>query len=113
MSFDLAKRRKECGLTLEDIANRLGVTKSTVQKWENGTIASMKSDKVLPLARTLGISPMALLEKERCGEQFEVTAVLYCRNGEHVCEVLTREAHEYLTKTIEMLKNEEEGQSPL
>ena len=29
-------RRKELGLTLEEVGNAVGVSKSTVKKWENG-----------------------------------------------------------------------------
>lgn len=31
-------RRKELGLTMEEVANKVGVSKSTVKKWESGYI---------------------------------------------------------------------------
>lgn len=103
-SFNLRKRRKECGFTLEDIAKMLGVTKSTVQKWENGTISSMKSDKILPLAKVLKVSPMAILERTSDTSRKDNTTVMYHRGGVPVCETLSPEAFEYLTQTIELLK---------
>ena len=54
-------RRKELGLTLEEIGNATGVSKSTVKKWENGFIANMRRDKIEKLAKVLQISPIALL----------------------------------------------------
>ena len=33
----IRKYRKECGLTQEEMAKRLGVTTPAVNKWENGT----------------------------------------------------------------------------
>lgn len=38
-------RRKELGLTLEEVGNAVGVSKSTVKKWENGFISNMRRDK--------------------------------------------------------------------
>ena len=54
-------RRKELGLTLEEIGNATGVSKSTVKKWENGFIANMRRDKIEKLANVLQISPIVLL----------------------------------------------------
>ena len=54
-------RRKELGLTLEEIGNATGVSKSTVKKWENGFIANMRRDKIEKLAKILQISPIVLL----------------------------------------------------
>lgn len=50
---DLRCRRKEMGLTLEEVGNFVGVSKGTVSKWENGNIKNMKSDKVSLLAKIL------------------------------------------------------------
>lgn len=54
-------RRKELGLTLEEIGNACGVSKSTVKKWENGFISNMRRDKIESLARILQVSPVKLL----------------------------------------------------
>ena len=52
--------RKRCGLTQEEMANRLGVTASAVNKWENG--ASLPDVTMLsPIARLLGITVDTLL----------------------------------------------------
>ena len=54
-------RRKELGLTLEDIAQKVGVERSTVRKWEKGMIKSIRSDKLESLADALQISPVRLV----------------------------------------------------
>jgi transcriptional regulator with XRE-family HTH domain len=46
-------RRKELGLTLEDVGNAVGVGKSTVRRWENGMIKNMGADKIPALAKVL------------------------------------------------------------
>lgn len=53
--------RKQQGLTLEEVGNRVGVGKSTVRKWENGQIANMRRDKIALLAAALGVSPSTLM----------------------------------------------------
>lgn len=64
-SEDMAKKirelRKERGLTLEQVANVVGVGKSTVRKWETGMIANMKRDKIDALAKALGTTPAYLM----------------------------------------------------
>lgn len=61
MNFDIEKRRKELNLTLEQIGNYVGVSKSTVKKWESGYIDNMKRDKIALLAEILQISPLAII----------------------------------------------------
>jgi repressor LexA len=54
-------RRKELGLTLEEVGKAVGVSKSTVKKWENGFISNMRRDKIESLANILQVSPVKLL----------------------------------------------------
>ena len=65
MSEGMAQRikqlRKEKGLTLEQVADVVGVGKSTVRKWETGMIANMKRDKIALLAKALGTTPAYLM----------------------------------------------------
>ena len=57
----LKKRRKELGLTLADIASRMGVSEATVQRWESGNIKSVRYDKISPLAEVLKVTPAAIM----------------------------------------------------
>lgn len=65
MSEKMAQRiknlRLEKRLTLEQVANVVGVGKSTVRKWETGIIANMKRDKIAILAEALGTTPEYLM----------------------------------------------------
>lgn len=58
------QRRLLLGLTLEDVGNAVGVSKSTVKKWEDGYISNMKRDKISKLAKVLKISPVVLITGE-------------------------------------------------
>ena len=51
-------RRKELGLTLEEVGQAVGVGKSTVRRWENGMIKNMGRDKIAALAKVLKMSPV-------------------------------------------------------
>ena len=61
INYLISERRKALHLTLEDIAHHVGVSKSTVKKWESGYIKNMKRDKMALLAEILRISPIDLL----------------------------------------------------
>ena len=47
----IRKARIEKGLTLESVGDLVGVTRATIQKYENGLIANIPSDKVISIAR--------------------------------------------------------------
>ena len=62
---DMAQKIKELrlahNLTLEQVANAVGVGKSTVRKWETGMIANMRRDKIASLAKALHTTPAYLM----------------------------------------------------
>ena len=53
--MNIGQRIKELrlakGMTLEDLGNKVGVGKSTVRKWETGSIANMRRDKIVKIAK--------------------------------------------------------------
>lgn len=53
--------RAKHGLTLEQIAQQVGVGRSTVRKWETGLIANMRRDKIAKLAAALHTTPGYLM----------------------------------------------------
>ena len=57
----IATRRKELGMTLEDVANRVGVSRATVHRWEKGALQNPGRDKIASLAAALQVSPEYLL----------------------------------------------------
>ena len=61
MARKIKQLRQEQGLTLEQVAQVVGVGKSTVRKWETGMIANMKRDKIADLAKALGTTPAYLM----------------------------------------------------
>ena len=63
--MDISRRIRELrarrGLTLEEIGAYVGVSKTTVQRWESGDIKNMRRDKIAKLAEALGTTPGELV----------------------------------------------------
>lgn len=57
----IRNRRSELRLTLEDIANRVGVSRATVLRWETGEIKNLGKNRIASLAAVLQVSPEYLL----------------------------------------------------
>lgn len=60
-----AKRLKECRLehnyTLEDIGKKVGVAKSTILRWENGSVDKIRSSTIEYLSELYSVSPIWLM----------------------------------------------------
>ena len=56
----IQKKRNECGMSQEQLAELIGVSRQAVSKWEVGD-AIPDTDKLVPLARALNISVDELL----------------------------------------------------
>lgn len=59
--IDLKEERCKRNLTVEQVADMVGVAKSTVSKWESGRIKNMRSDKILAYAKALDVDPRDLI----------------------------------------------------
>ncbi len=57
---NIKEKRKKCGFTQEEVANRIGVTPQAVSKWENDT-GLPDITQLVPLARLFGVSTDSLL----------------------------------------------------
>lgn len=59
--YIMNRRRKELGLSADDVAKALGVSRSTVFRYENGEIEKMPIDVLKPLAKILKTTPAFLM----------------------------------------------------
>ena len=57
----IRKHRKEVGLTQEQLADKIGVTKSRISNWEQG-INRPDADILAALCKALKVSPSILLD---------------------------------------------------
>lgn len=59
----IEQSRKEAGLTLSDIADAIGVARSTVQRYEKGEINKIKLPVIEAIANVLKVNPSWLIYK--------------------------------------------------
>lgn len=57
----IKKRRKELGLTLKQVAEKLGVSESLISRYESNDVKNMGIDKIIPLAKVLDTTPAFLM----------------------------------------------------
>mgnify|MGYP001134699636 CR=1 FL=1 len=57
----IKNRRKQLGLSAEQIAAELGVSPATVYRYESNEIMNMRIDKLEPIAKALHTSPAYLM----------------------------------------------------
>lgn len=74
LSEVLTLRRKQLGLTLAQIADLMDVSEATVQRWESGSIKSIRYNKIGKLAEVLQVSPSILMGwEEDSPEELELS----------------------------------------
>lgn len=76
-------RRKQLGLTLDDIAQEIGVAKSTVQRYERGTIETIKLPVIEAIAKIMSVNPAWIcgktdsMEPEQLSAEYRLPSNLY------------------------------------
>ena len=60
----IKERRKEMGLSVDDIADKLGKNRATIYRYESNDIENLPITILEPLARVLGTTPIYLLGLE-------------------------------------------------
>ena len=58
----IKENREKLGLTMSQLAKKVGVSEGTVSRWESGNIENMKQNNIISVSKALGISPLDLLE---------------------------------------------------
>ena len=58
----LKDRRTELELTLQEVADIVGVSKATIQRYESGNIKNMSGDKLALYAKALKVAPVFIME---------------------------------------------------
>ncbi len=93
----LVELRKQAGWSQEELADRLGVTRQSVSKWESAQSVP-DLDRILKLARLFGVSTDCLLRDELTLSETELPAAddgggtVRCVSMEEACEFLAVKA---------------------
>ena len=96
-------RRAELGFSLQDVADRTGISKSTLQRYETGSIKNLPLDKLDILATALETTPQSLMGctiKEDAEWMALVDSGLMESNSE---ETYKKEIHNYKILTLQRL----------
>ena len=69
----IKKIRKEKGLSVDYIADKLGKNRATIYRYESNDIENLPYSILVPLAEILGTTPMHLMGLEENAEEIKVT----------------------------------------
>lgn len=58
---NIRRRRRELGMTLEELAGRVGVSRQTLSRYETGVIGNIPPEKVERMAEALSVTPAVLM----------------------------------------------------
>lgn len=58
---NIRRCRRDLGLTLEEVARQVGLSRQTMSRYETGVIGNIPSDKIELLAKTLHTTPSCLM----------------------------------------------------
>lgn len=58
---NIKSQRIRCGLTLEELAQKVGVSRQTIQRYESGVISNIPSDNIEKIADALDTTPSYLM----------------------------------------------------
>lgn len=61
MGERIFQKRKELGMTMEELGARLGVNKTAVNKWEKGIVQNVKQSTIKQMADIFGCTPSWLM----------------------------------------------------
>lgn len=57
----IKSRRRILDMTLEEVAQKVGISRQTMSRYETGVIGNIPSDKIEALAKALNVSPGYLM----------------------------------------------------
>lgn len=61
----IRNKRIELGMTMKELADKLGVSEGAVSRWESGDIVNIRRDKIEKLSKVLDVPPAVLMGWEK------------------------------------------------
>ena len=57
----IKSKRLELGMTMKELAQKVGVSEGTISRWESGEISNMRRNVIVSLAKALNTTPAVLM----------------------------------------------------
>ena len=61
----IRNKRIELGMTMKELADKIGVSEAAVSRWESGDIVNIRRDKIEKLSKALDVPPAVLMGWEK------------------------------------------------
>lgn len=87
---NIKKYRLLNSMTLEDVAEKVGVSRQTIQKYESGVISNIPSDKIEKIAKALKVSPGILMGWEQVAND----PILHATKEEQLINTISFKLHD-------------------
>ena len=100
----IKKLREQNRLTLEEVANYLGIGRPTVFKYETGAVTNIPSDKIELLARLFNVSPAYLMGWEEPPDDKEEVVRPRTDEVRLLCRGLNKMPKEQQEQAINIMK---------
>ena len=71
----IREKRLELGMTMKEVADKVGVSEATISRWESGEIENMRRGAISSLAKALHISPNEIMGWESPSASDELPTV--------------------------------------
>ena len=72
----IRRRRIELGMTMKELADKIGVSEAAVSRWESGDIVNIRREKIAKLSKVLDVPPAVIMGWETKVEPSEDTYYL-------------------------------------
>ncbi|MBR3053131.1 MAG: helix-turn-helix domain-containing protein [Firmicutes bacterium] len=93
-------RREELGLTMKELADRVGVSEGTISRWEGGQIQNMKRDKIARLSEALEVPPSVLMN----WEEYDAERIEKNKLAKKLCDLATVSDARNVEIALDLLK---------
>ena len=103
-------RRNALNYTMDELASLVGVSKSTIKKWESGYISNMGRDKIAKLSAALHVSPLDFIFEDENEKSKHYSKPSLTPHEERL--ILAYRAQPALQAAVDKLLDIEEEASP-
>lgn len=110
--YRIQSRRLELNLSYQDLATRTNMSKSTLQRYETGSIKNMPIDKLDIIATALQVSPLWLLGIAANNTSLSKEETSLLKNFNQLNDLGKKEANKRVSELTEISKYKNETAKP-